>query len=219
MYVASISSQTRDMQTHTHSIICHSQSCLLRPRLPRAPSSTMQKGATDRNPNSQGAASSRHCSPWTHALPPCCTGTRQSTSHQPRLQARPEPHHHRGRQNPPNPHALAPRLPVRATRNGPRAQSASAASTRAHTTRPVPPWPPGKRPWPSRGRLAEGVSPVLLGAIGRSMALQTREAPQKSAGSANIYRIGRARPPDVPAGKKQQHMRTRGVSVADTRHR
>ena len=71
----------------------------------------------------------------------------------------------------------------------------------------------------ARGRLAEGVSPVLLGAIGRSMALQTREAPQESAGSANIYRIGRARPPDVPAGKKQQHMRTRGVSVADTRHR
>ena len=108
----------------------------------------MQKRAADRNPNSQGAASSRHCSPWTHALPPCCTGTRQSTSHQPRLQARHEPHHHRGRQNPPNPHALAPRLPVRATRTGPRAQGTSAASPRAHGTRPVPPWPPGWRNLP-----------------------------------------------------------------------
>ena len=213
-------------QTHTHSTqtctcACHSimPAALAFP----APSSTMQKGATDRHPHSRGAASYGHGGPWLHALPPCCKGTQVELEPNRRpeawLQARPEPHHHRGRQNPPNPHALAPRLPVRATRNGPRAQSASAASTRAHTTRPVPPWPPGKRPWPSRGRLAEGVSPVLLGAIGRSMALQTREAPQKSAGSANIYRIGRARPPDVPAGKKQQHMRTRGVSVADTRHR
>ena len=142
-------SDERHADTHTqHHTICHSQSCLLRPRLPRAPSSTMQKGATDRNPNSQGAASSRHCSRWTHALPPCCTGTRQSTSHQPRLQARHEPHHNRGRQNPPNPGATAPRLPARAIRIGPRAQGTSAASTRAHRTRPVPPWPPGKRPWP-----------------------------------------------------------------------
>ena len=146
-------SDERHADTHTqHHTICHSQSCLLRPRLPRAPSSTMQKGATDRHPNSQGAASYGHGGPWLHALPLCCKETQVELEPNRRpeawLQARPEPHHHRGRQNPPNPHALAPRLPVRATRNGPRAQSASAASTRAHTTRPVPPWPPGKRPWP-----------------------------------------------------------------------
>ena len=125
------------------------KSCPL-PKCPHAshPHLVCSVGCSARVLKKEAEASSRHCSPWTHALPPCCTGTRQSTSHQPRLQARHEPHHHRGRQNPPNPHALAPRLPVRATRNGPRAQSASAASTRAHTTRPVPPWPPGKRPWP-----------------------------------------------------------------------
>ena len=69
----------------------------------------------------------------------------------------------------------------------------------------------------ARGRLAEGVSPVLLGAIGRSMALQTREARREPTSFANIYRIRRPRPPDVPAGKKKATGSTRGVSVADTR--
>jgi len=40
-----------------------------------APSSTMQKGATDRHPHSRGAASYGHGGPWLHALPPCCKGT------------------------------------------------------------------------------------------------------------------------------------------------
>ena len=61
-------------QTHTHSThTCHSimPAALAFP----APSSTMQKGATDRHPHSRGAASYGHGGPWLHALPPCCKGT------------------------------------------------------------------------------------------------------------------------------------------------
>jgi hypothetical protein len=55
--------------------MCMSLNHARRPRLPRAPSSTMQKGATDRHPHSRGAASYGHGGPWLHALPPCCKGT------------------------------------------------------------------------------------------------------------------------------------------------
>ena len=126
-------------------------------------------------------------------------------------------HHHRGRQtrltrtprpvgSPPEPHETAralrarlrpPHGPTRPARCRPGLQ----ASGHGH----------------ARGRLAEGVSPVLLGAIGRSMALQTREARREPTSFANIYRIRRPRPPDVPAGKKKATGSTRGVSVVDTR--
>jgi hypothetical protein len=143
------------------------------------------------------------------------TGAEQTTrsmapSHEPH-------HHHRGRQtrltrtprpvgSPPEPHETAralrarlrpPHGPTRPARCRPGLQ----ASGHGH----------------ARGRLAEGVSPVLLGAIGRSMALQTREARREPTSFANIYRIRRPRPPDVPAGKKKATGSTRGVSVADTR--
>ena len=204
-------------QTHTHSThTCHSimPAALAFP----APSSTMQKGATDRHPHSRGAASYGHGGPWLHALPPCCKGTQVELEPNRSMAPSHEPHHHhRGRQtrltrtprpvgSPPEPHETAralrarlrpPHGPTRPARCRPGLQ----ASGHGH----------------ARGRLAEGVSPVLLGAIGRSMALQTREARREPTSFANIYRIRRPRPPDVPAGKKKATGSTRGVSVVDTR--
>lgn len=121
-------------EPHRHRVPQH-------PPAPPAPAPRLDARSRRNGPRAQStpAASPRAHSTrpvgWLQAGEICSTGGRLHNAH-------------RGPQYPANPHALAPRLPARATRIGPRAQGTSAASPRAHGTRPVPPWPPGWRNLP-----------------------------------------------------------------------